>query len=262
VGAALLELYRQAPLTSLAMLAARSLGSSVLVIDDEPVVLDLFERILGEKGLSTRTARSAEEALALLEREDFGCVLADKNLPGIDGIELVRRVRQAQPHCACIVMTAYASTDSVLEAMRLGAVDYIEKPFDDLGRLVERIDEAVRQMREQYERRSHLKLVDAEPDEAAGETNAPGGQDPSTPIEILQARVQHASSDLRRRSLHLLSRLVASKAAGREVLLSGEALLDELRRLRDAGGADAGELRRIEQKVEEHLALARHAQSR
>jgi DNA-binding NtrC family response regulator len=246
VGAALLELYRQAPLTSFAMQAARSLGSSVLVIDDEPVVLDLFERILGEKGLSTRTARSAEEALALLEREDFGCVLADKNLPGIDGIELVRRVRQAQPHCACIVMTAYASTDSVLEAMRLGAVDYIEKPFDDLGRLVERIDDAVRQMREQYERRSHLKLVDAEP----------------APIELLQARVQHASSDVRRRSLHLLSRLVASKAAGREVLLSGEALLDELRRLRDAGGADAGELRRIEQKVEEHLALARHAQSR
>ena len=78
----------------------------------------------------------------------------------------------------------------------------------------------------------------------------------------LEGRVRHATSDLRRRSLHLLSRLVASKAAGREVLLSGEALLEELRRIRDAGGADRAELRRIEEKLEEHLALARHAQSR
>jgi CheY-like chemotaxis protein len=261
----LLELYNQPPLSFSSMQAARSFASSVLVIDDEPVVLDLFARILGEKGLSTRTARNADEALELLAREDFGCVLADKNLPGMDGIELVRRVRQAQPHCACIVMTAYASTESVVEALRLGAVDYIEKPFDDLGRLVERIDEAVRQMKEQYERRSHLRVVDPDPAESADgaqDARPPDGREPTTPIEILQARVQHATSDLRRRSLHLLSRLVASKAAGREVLLSGEALLDELRRLRDSGGADAVELRRMEERVEEHLALARHAQSR
>jgi DNA-binding NtrC family response regulator len=245
------------------MQAARSV-SSVLVIDDEPVVLDLFERILGEKGLSTRTARNADEALALLEREEFGCVLADKNLPGMDGIELVRRVRQAQPHCACIVMTAYASTESAVEALRLGAVDYIEKPFDDLGKLLQRIDDAVRQMQEQVQRRSHLRVVDPDAGEpgAADEAASADGAGPATPMEILQARVHHASSDLRRRSLHLLSRLVASKAAGREVLLSGESLLEEVRRLRDAGRADGMDLRRIEEKVEEHLALARHAQSR
>ena len=125
-------------------------------------------------------------------------------------------------------------------------------------------------MKAQYESRSAvpplLRLLEGE--EAANDladddvaTPAPG-QDGTTPIEILQARVRHATSDLRQRSLHLLSRLVASKAAGREVLLSGEALLDELRRIRDAGGADRGELRRIEDKLEEHLALARHAQSR
>jgi len=243
--------------------------SSVLVIDDEPVVLDVFQRVLGEKGLSTRLARNAEEALAFIEREQFGCVLADKNLPGLDGIEIVRRVRQSQPHCACIVMTAYASTESAVEALRLGAVDYIAKPFDDLDRIAARIDDALRQMKTQYESRSaapQLRLVGSEgaADEPADDDDAAEGQeqDPATPIEILRARVRHATSDLRRRSLHLLSRLVASKAAGREVLLSGEALLDEVRRVRDAGGADRGELRRIEEKLEEHLALARHAQSR
>jgi CheY-like chemotaxis protein len=243
--------------------------SSVLVIDDEPVVLDLFQRVLGEKGLSTRLARNAEEALAFIEREEFGCVLADKNLPGLDGIEIIRRVRQSQPHCACIVMTAYASTESAVEALRLGAIDYIEKPFDDLDRLVGRIDDALRQMKAQYESRravTPLPLLDG--GEAAndladeGAASVQAGHEEATPVEILQARVRHATSDLRRHSLHLLSRLVASKAAGREVLLSGEALLEELRRIRDAGGADRAELRRIEEKLEEHLALARHAQSR
>jgi CheY-like chemotaxis protein len=245
--------------------------SSVLVVDDEPVVLDLFQRILGEKGLSTRLARNAEEALEMIEREEFGCVLADKNLPGMDGIEIVRRVRQSQPHCACIVMTAYASTESAVAALRLGAVDYIEKPFDDLDRITERIDDALRQMKEQYERRRAipaLRLLEGEGaanelgDDDDGAPAAAPPQDDATPIEILQARVRHATSDLRRRSLHLLSRLVASKAAGREVLFSGEALLDDLRRVRDAGGADRRELLRIEEKLEKHLALARHAQSR
>jgi two-component system, cell cycle sensor histidine kinase and response regulator CckA len=240
--------------------------SSVLVIDDEPVVLDLFQRVLGEKGLSTRLARNADEALAFIEREEFGCVLTDKNLPGLDGIEIVRRVRQSQPHCACIVMTAYASTESAVEALRLGAVDYIAKPFDDIDRIAARIDDALRQMKAQYERRSaapQLRLVGGEPAANDPPDDGDAGQEQdATPIEILQGRVRHATSDLRRRSLHLLSRLVASKAAGREVLLSGEALLDDLRRVRDAGGVDRGELRRIEEKLEEHLALARHAQSR
>ncbi len=246
--------------------------ASVLVIDDEPVVLDLFQRVLTEKGLSTRLARNAEEALALLEREEFGCVLADKNLPGLNGIEVLRRVRQTQPYCACIIMTAYASTQSAVEALRIGAIDYIEKPFDDLDGIADRIDEAVKQMKVQYERRAAvtpLRLIDGQgpanelPEEAHPAEAADGGQDPAaTPIEILQARVRHATTDLRRRSLHLLSRLVASKAAGREVLLSGEALLDELRRIREAGQPLAPELRRIEEKLEEHLALARHAQSR
>lgn len=240
---------------------AASLPSSVLVIDDEPVVLDLFQRVLSGKGLVIRTARNGEEALALIAQEGFGCVLADKNLPGIDGIEVVRRIRQSQPDCACIVMTAYASTESAVEALRLGAVDYIEKPFDDLGRIADRIDDLVRQMKGPEER-APLRLVedgDAAND-GGGEEAAADGQ--SAPLEILQARVKDATSDLRRRSLHLLSRLVASKLAGREVLLSGESLRDEIRRLARSGIQDNSELKRIEEKLEQHLALVRQAQSR
>src|SRR5205823_13673033 len=170
----------------------------VLVIDDEPVVLDVFQRVLGEKGLSTRLARNAEEALAFIEREEFGCVLADKNLPGLDGIEIVRRVRQSQPHCACIVMTAYATTESAVEALGLGAVDYIAKPFDDLDRIAARIDDALRQMKAQYERRSaapQLRLLvgsEAANDPPDDEVAA-AGHEQATPLEVLQARVRHAT---------------------------------------------------------------------
>src|SRR5207302_10834294 len=178
--------------------------ASVLVIDDEPVVLDLFQRVLTEKGLSTRLARNAEEALALLEREEFGCVLADKNLPGLNGIEVLRRVGQTQPYCACIIMTAYASTQSAVEALRIGALDYIEKPFDDLDSIADRIDEAVKQMKIQYERRAAvtpLRLIDSQgaanelPEESDPAEAMDGDREPATPIEILQSRVQHATSD-------------------------------------------------------------------
>jgi DNA-binding response OmpR family regulator len=243
-------------------------SSSVLVIDDEPVVLDLFKRVLGERGLAIRTARNAEEAFALIDREGFGCVLADKNLPGTDGIEIVRRVRKAQPYCACIVMTAYASTESAVEALRLGAVDYIEKPFDDLDRVAARIDDALKAMKDEYDRQvllAKLKTIqggDAQADEEDAGEAAPAESGRATPFEILEARVHHATADLRRRSLHLLSRLVATKAAGREVLLSGEGILEELRRLRREGRGGVAELKQIEDRLEDHLALARHAQSR
>src|SRR3954454_9253616 len=155
------------------MQASPAFSPSVLVIDDEPIVLDLFQRVLSERGLAIRTARSAEEAFALIEREGFGCVLADKNLPGLDGIELIRRVRQVQPYCACIVMTAYASTASAVEALRLGAVDYIEKPFDDLDRVAARVDDALKAMKDEYDRQVLLARLRVVQGSEAPQNDAP-----------------------------------------------------------------------------------------
>jgi len=241
---------------------AADIPSSVLVVDDEPVVLQLFSRVLSEKGLRTRTASSAEEALKLLEQGGIACVLADKNMPGMDGIEMLRRVREAQPHCAFIVMTGYASTESAIEALRLGAVDYLEKPFEDLDLVAQRIEEAIQQVRNDIDRSAALARLgmfqqgDPEGDAPKGDSDPGAG----APIQMLEARVRQATEDLRARCLQLLSRLVASKGAGREVLLSGERILDEVRRARQASPSD--EMGRIERLLEEHLALARHAQSR
>ena len=238
---------------------ALQMPSSVLVVDDEPIVLQVFSRVLSEKGLRTRTASNAEEALKLLDEGGIACVLADKNMPGMDGIEMLRRVREAQPHCAFIVMTGYASTESAIEALRLGAVDYLQKPFDDLDDVARRTEEAIQQVRLEIERSTtmaRLGLFD-DPDSALVRTQE---SDPGAPIQILEARVRQATENLRARCLQLLSRLVASKSAGREVLLSGEKILDEVRTAQKTNHSD--ELGRIERLLEEHLALARHAQSR
>jgi len=249
-----------------------SFSSSVLIVDDEPVVLDLFRRVLGNRGIAVRTAKSAEEAFALIDQEAFGCVLADKNLPGADGIEVIRRVRKAQPYCACIIMTAYASTASAVEALRLGAVDYIEKPFDDMDRIAARVDAALKAVKDEYERQALLAKLRVVQGDEAPQNDTPteeqtivepaGEPGRTTPFEILEARVHHATADLRRRSLHLLSRLVATKAAGREVLLSAEALLEEVREMRRGASDPPPELEQIEERLEDHLALARTAQSR
>ena len=242
------------------MAEVADMPSSVLVVDDEPIVLQLFSRLLSEKGLRTRTASSAEEALELLRQGGIACVLADKNMPGMDGIEMLRRVREAQPHCAFIVMTGYASTESAIEALRLGAVDYLQKPFEDLGLVAHRIEEAIQQVRSDLVRSAALARLGTFQEGPPGNETPPEDSDPGAPIQMLEARVRQATEDLRARCLQLLSRLVASKGAGREVLLSGERILDEVRHAREANPGEG--LGRIERLLEEHLALARHAQSR
>src|SRR6266436_5569874 len=239
------------------MAEAADIPSSVLVVDDEPIVLQIFSRVLSEKGLRTRTASSAEEALELLRQGGIACVLADKNMPGMDGIEMLRRVREAQPHCAFIVMTGYASTESAIEALRLGAVDYLQKPFEDLDLVAQRIEDAIQQVRNDLDRSAAMARFGILKDDPPAPDDR---SDPGAPIQMLEARVRQATEDLRARCLQLLSRLVASKGAGREVLLSGERILDEVRRARQAIPSD--EMGRIERLLEEHLALARHAQSR
>jgi len=242
------------------MAEAADMPSSVLVVDDEPIVLQIFSRVLSEKGLRTRTASSAEEALKLLEEGGIACVLADKNMPGMDGIEMLRRVREAQPHCAFIVMTGYASTDSAIEALRLGAVDYLQKPFEDLDVVAQRIEDAIQQVRSGLERSATMARLGVFQDVVSLDDSAKEESDPGAPIQMLEARVRQATEDLRARCLQLLSRLVASKGAGREVLLSGERILDEVMHAQKAAPSD--DIGRIERLLEEHLALARHAQSR
>lgn len=110
----------------------------ILVVDDEASVRKSLGGWLEEEGYSVGLAASAKEALEALARDDWDIYLVDIKMPGIDGLELQRRLRDAQPEATVIIMTAYASVETAVEAMKQGAYDYVVKPFEpeELGRVL------------------------------------------------------------------------------------------------------------------------------
>ncbi len=115
------------------------LPNAVLVVDDEPIVLDVLAVALKKKGLEVFTSTTLAEANALATNHLFACLLADKNLPDGTGLDLIERFRTTQPLCACLVMTGYPNADAILKAMRLGAVDFLEKPFPAIAVIQEKV---------------------------------------------------------------------------------------------------------------------------
>ena len=105
--------------------------SNVLIVDDEKHIRKVLRLLLYGEGYVTREAASGEEAVQLFEREPADAVLLDMRLPGIDGLETLRRLRKISPAAAFIVMTAHGSIQSAVAAIREGAYDYLTKPFDN-----------------------------------------------------------------------------------------------------------------------------------
>lgn len=103
--------------------------ASILVVDDEAGIRELLEIMLKREGYSVTTASSAKEALEALSSRSFELVITDIAMEGMSGIELLTKVRQAHHDTAVIVITAHGSTESAVEAMKLGANDYLTKPF-------------------------------------------------------------------------------------------------------------------------------------
>ncbi|MBA7620276.1 Regulator of RpoS [subsurface metagenome] len=102
----------------------------LLIVDDEQAVCDLLYDQLSERGYSCTTALDGNEALAKLSAQDFDVVLLDIKLPKMSGMEILSNIRSAHHHTAAIMLTAVDNVNTVVEAMKLGASDYIVKPFD------------------------------------------------------------------------------------------------------------------------------------
>jgi DNA-binding NtrC family response regulator len=102
----------------------------LLLVEDDEVFLRPLHRTLELKGYEVLPVQSGEEALEALKSEDVDLVLTDRRLPGLDGVELVRQIKIEHPDLAVVVMTAYGTIESAVEAMRLGAEDYLVKPFE------------------------------------------------------------------------------------------------------------------------------------
>jgi DNA-binding NtrC family response regulator len=112
--------------------------ANLLIVDDENVVRDSLGKWFEEEGYSVDTANSGREALLKLPRQRWDLALLDIKMPGMDGLELHRKMREVDPEIIVIIMTGYAAVDTAVQALKDGAYDYIMKPFDpdDLARLV------------------------------------------------------------------------------------------------------------------------------
>ena len=148
-------------------------GERVLIVEDEEVMRELLTKILARQNYRLVQASSGEEALRLFQDDPFDLVLTDLKLAGINGLELLTHVRALDPEAMVIMMTAYASVETAVEAMRRGAYDYITKPFDfeELSLLVRRALEVKTLTQELHRLKAALKDRPAF-DEIVGESQA------------------------------------------------------------------------------------------
>ena len=125
---------------------------TLLVVDDEQTTRDLCVSVAAQSGIRAITAVSAEEALEILEQSPIDIVLTDLKLPASNGLELLQRIHDLHPHIAVMVLTQYGTIDSAVEATRMGALDYVTKPFR-IEELRTRLEHAVRAVELQQENR-------------------------------------------------------------------------------------------------------------
>lgn len=113
----------------------------VLVVDDEEDFLETLVNRLNRRGISANGALSGLEALNMMEEKEFDVVVLDVRMPGMDGLQVLREIKNRWPFVEVILLTGHGSVESGIEGMRLGAFDYVMKPAD-LEVLIEKIYQA------------------------------------------------------------------------------------------------------------------------
>ena len=145
---------------------------SILVVDDEAASRESLKDVLGDEGYDVTAAADGAEALELLQTAEFDVILTDLRMPGLDGLGLLREARRLCPQTLVLLMTAYASVETAVEALRQGAHDYMIKPlvFDDvLGKVARLLERRELAWQVQYLRREVESRYDF--DNLIGETS-------------------------------------------------------------------------------------------
>lgn len=109
----------------------REVKGKVLIVDDAPDTLEIIQRLLYYEGYEVQVASSGEEGIKKVEQEKPDVVLLDINLPGIDGTEALRRIRLINPIQCVIMLTAFATVENAIQALKEGASDFVKKPFEN-----------------------------------------------------------------------------------------------------------------------------------
>jgi DNA-binding NtrC family response regulator len=138
-------------------------AATILIVDDEPAVRDSLGKWFEEEGYSVATAASSHDALRSLPSQRWDLALVDIEMPGMDGLELQRKLREVDPEIIVIIMTGHASVETAVQALKDGAYDYLTKPFDpdDLAHLVQKALDHRRVRRENVWLRESLEEAQA-----------------------------------------------------------------------------------------------------
>lgn len=132
--------------------------AKILVVDDEPDMLWTLSRLLRGQGFEVLTAENGQKALALIFQAGPGLIILDKALPDMDGLERLKEVKERFPLIPVIIITGYGDIPSAVEAIRLGAYDYVTKPFDNLS-IVSLVNKALKETCSRKERESLNHLL-------------------------------------------------------------------------------------------------------
>jgi two-component system, NtrC family, response regulator HydG len=181
------------------------MNQRILIVEDEAPMCELLTSFFSERAYKVDTTQDGEHAIARLQEQDYALVITDIKLPGMSGLELLARVRVEWPELAVIIMTAFSSISSAVEAMKLGAEDYIGKPFQ--------LDELAITVEKALERRSLRREVRQLRDEVRGRYNFSNIIGRSKPMQQLFEVIKRIAA---RRDASAL--IIGSTGTGKELV--------------------------------------------
>jgi DNA-binding NtrC family response regulator len=162
--------------------------AKILLVDDDPSVLSGFEEILQREGFDIVSLGDGEEALRQLETNSFDLILTDLVMRDVHGLTILKKAQECQPDAVVIVVTGFASTSSAIEALRLGAYDYLLKPCED-SELVLRIRRGLERIRLQRELRA--RELEEEKLKAIAQTAVAVNDQVNTPLNVILSSAEY-----------------------------------------------------------------------
>jgi DNA-binding NtrC family response regulator len=135
------------------------MSEKVLLVDDEKEFLEIMSERMRARGMEVTTTDSADQALAIIEKQTFDAIIMDFQMPEMDGMEALKAIKKKRPELQIILLTGYATVEKTVEAMKIGAADFLEKPAD-LEALTEKIKKAKTEKMLIVEKQTEEKIKD------------------------------------------------------------------------------------------------------
>jgi two-component system, NtrC family, response regulator HydG len=129
----------------------------LVVVDDEQGILDVVSRFAQRLGYEAETCSTGRDAIALLQTRRADLVMVDLRMPDVGGLDVLRAIREIDPRCQAVLMTGYASVETAVDAIKLGAMDYLSKPLD-----FQRLEQLLTSVRDELERRRSLLSIESD----------------------------------------------------------------------------------------------------